>query len=316
MLRSTILPIVLSICCFAQPSPVPRVVKLAVGPDLGYSGVLNPLPLPAGFENISVASVAINSKGHIFVFERAPIPLFEFDQNGKYLRSFGEGLVTRSHGLRIDPEDNLWITDVTDNTVIKLSPEGQVLMTLGTRGKTGAWDEAAGTHYFNQPTDIAFGPGGDVYVTQGHGGPDPRVFRFAKDGKLITQWSGKVEGPAGFAFAHSVILDAQNDIYIADREAKRIVVFDRDGKYLRAIQTANLVCALYVTRDNQLFVLSGQDGQIEKFDWSGKLLGVAGAGIGKDVGQFGEAHYMAMDARGDIYVADTDGKRLQKFVRK
>jgi hypothetical protein len=98
--------------------------------------------------------------------------------------------------------------------------------------------------------------------------------------------------------------------------ALRILIFDPNGKYIRSIQKANLVCGFYVAKGQQLYMTSGWDGQIEKLDWSGRILGITGGGQGKGLGQYGEAHFMAMDARGDIYVADTRNDRVQKLVKK
>ena len=138
--------------------------KLAMGPDLGYVPIESALPLPEGMKYDSVAAVGVNSKGHVFVYDRGPKVLFEFDQNEKFVRAFGEGYAARPHGLRIDSADNIWITDVSDNTVMKLNPAGQIVMILGTRCQTGTWDEAAGKRVFNQPTDLTMGPKSDIYV--------------------------------------------------------------------------------------------------------------------------------------------------------
>jgi len=294
---------VLAVSASAQ---APRVVKLAVGPDLGYTPVADGLALPDGKKYPSVAAIGINSKGHIFVFQRAPVPLVEFDENEKFIRTFGEGLAARPHGMRIDAQDNIWITDVNGNTVTKLNPQGQTVMTLGKEGPVR----------FNQPVDVAFGANGEFFVSQGHGGPDPRVFRFDKSGKVLTQWSGKVEGPGAFELPHSIVLGPDGDLYMADRELKHIQVFDTNGKHLRTVQKDNLVCGLFVPKDRQLYLTSGYDGQIEKLDWNGKILGITGGGPGKENGQYGEAHYMTMDGAGNIYVADTVNNRVQKLMKR
>lgn len=299
-----------AVCC-------PGSSQLDVGPSLGYTAVPNPLPLPEGMKYGGVAAVGVNSKGHIIVYHRLPVPLIEFDENGKFIRTFGQGLSARPHGMRIDAQDNIWITDVNENTVTKLNPQGEPVMTLGTRGPGGDWNEATGSRHFNQPVNLAIAPNGDIFVAQGHGAPDPRIFRFDKNGKLITQWSGKVDGPAAFAFPHAIALSPQGDVYVGDRMAMHIQVFDRNGKYKRTIQKANLVCGFYVSKDKQLYMTSGFDGQIEKLDWNdGRILGIVGGGPGKGLGQFGEAHYMTMDAKGDIYVADTMNNGVQKFVKQ
>jgi sugar lactone lactonase YvrE len=297
----------------------PVVHTLAVGPDLGFEYDESPLSLPAGMKfAASVAAVGINSKGHIIVYQRAepgqPM-LLEFDQNQEFIRAWGEGIAKRPHGMRIDPQDNIWITDQEGPTVMKLNPQGEIVMTIGEKGKTGSWDEAAGTRYLFQPTDLAIAPNGDVFIAQGHGTGEPRVLHLDKNGKYISQWSGKVEGPGAFSMIHTIALDAKGNVYLSDREVKRLVVYDYSGKWLRTIQMANLLCGFYVTKNNELWITTGQDGQLEKVDWDGKVLGVAGKGPGKDVGYFGESHYMAMDSKGDIYVADTEDGRVTKLFK-
>lgn len=293
---------------------------LAVGPDLWFTYDSNPLPLPAGMEFASsVAGVAINSKDHIFVYQRAAagLPmLLEFDQNQKFVRGFGEGIAVRPHSMRIDAQDNIWIADVGANTVMKLNPQGQIVMTLGTKGKSGEWNEGAGTKYLNQPTDLAFGENGEIFVSEGHGTADPWVLRLDKNGKLITQWSGKVDGPGAFSMVHTIARDAKGNIYLGDREVKRLVIYDSDGRFIKTVQMSNLLCGFYVTKKNEFYMTTGQDGQIEKLDWDGNVLGVAGKGPGKGLGQFGEAHYLAMDHTGNIYVADTQNGRVVKLIKQ
>src|SRR5205814_9050363 len=106
-------------------------------PELGYVAVADPVSLPAGVTMGAAADVAFDSKGHMYVLARGNPPLMEFDENGKYIRGFGDGMFTRSHGIRIDNEGNIWATDVGAHYVLKFSPQGQVLMTLGTKGQSG-----------------------------------------------------------------------------------------------------------------------------------------------------------------------------------
>ena len=161
--------LVLTMLCASLPvlSQRPSIPPQAIeGPDLGYRPIAVAaafdLPAGAGFE--SVAAVDIDSRRHLYVLHRADQALMEFDADGQFIRAFGEGLFARSHGLRIDAEDNLWVTDVSDHVVMKLNPEGEVLLTLGTRGEAGEWDEAAGSRLFNQPNDVAIGPNGNIFV--------------------------------------------------------------------------------------------------------------------------------------------------------
>jgi streptogramin lyase len=291
--------------------------KQASGPDLGYTPIDNALPLPAGMKYDSVAAVGVNSKGQIFVYDRGPASLFEFDANGKFVRAFGENIAARPHGLRIDSADNIWITDVTDNTVMKLNPQGKIIMTLGTRCQTGTWDEAAGKHLFNQPTDLGIGPNGDIFVSTGHGGDDPRIVRFDKNGKFITTWSLKEpnDGPTDRHDIHTMVVDSKGTVFAADREQKRIRVFDSTGKHLRDIKMDYLVSGLYINKDGSLWMVSGQDGQVMRLDWNGKVLGATGK-LGKGNNEYGEAHMMTMGRQDEIYVADTVNNRVQKLVKR
>jgi hypothetical protein len=298
----------------------PQVHTLSPGPDLGYSYDINPLPLPAGMKFAdSVASVAANSKGHIIVYQRSPAGtpmLLEFDQNQKYVRGWGDGIAIRPHGMRIDAEDNIWIADVSGSTVMKLNPRGDIVMTIGTKGKAGTWNEAAGCRCLNQPTDLAFGPSGAIYISQGHGGDDPRVLEFDRNGKLITQWSGHVDGEAGFHEIHTIARNPSTGyLYLADRSAKRVVIYDGDGKFVKTVHIANLPSGFHVFKNNEFWVSTGMDGQVEKLDWDCNVLGWTGIGPGEGLGQFGEAHYMTMNAKGDIYVADTVDGRIQKLTK-
>jgi DNA-binding beta-propeller fold protein YncE len=298
--------------------PVARTFVTA--PDLGFEFDENPLPLPSNVQFASsIAGIAINSKGHIFVYQRADAGkpmLLEFDQNQKFVKAWGDGIAVRPHGMRIDAQDNIWITDVSGNTVMKLNPSGEVVMTLGTKGKTGAWNEATGEHYLNQPTDLAFGENGEIFVSLGHGSQDPRVLRFDRNGKLITQWSGKVDGPGAFSMIHTIARDVRGNIYLADREVKHLVVYDSDGKWKKTIQMQSLLCGFYVTKNDEFYMTAGQEGQIEKLDWNGNVLAVTGKGPGSGHGQFGEAHYMAMDSKGDIYICDTVNGRVVKLYKR
>ena len=161
--------VVLALLMQALTAPDPAQMEQA--PDLGYTDVPHGLQLPAGITMGAPSSVATTSKGHIIVFNRGPFPLLEFDAQGAFVRSLGEGQVGRAHGMRVDADDNIWITDVSGQTVTKMSPSGEVLLTLGVKGHPGDWNEAANSRLFNEPTDVAIGPRGDIFVVQGHTTP-------------------------------------------------------------------------------------------------------------------------------------------------
>jgi hypothetical protein len=301
-------------------------------PDLGFSYAY-PFKLPEG--GGGVAAVAINSKGHLFAFQRnaAGKPqLFEFDQSHTLVRSIGDDAIghqNKAHGMAIDAADNIWICDENGDTVMKLSPEGKLLMTIGVRGQRGDWDDAKGQRLLWQPLHLAFAPNGDIYIGEGHANESPndtdrsptnaigaaRVLHLDKNGKFINQWFGNHAGQGHFSMVHGIAINPDNgNVYLADREEYRLVVYDAHGKFLRTIQMRNLTCGLFVDPHKQLRLATGQDGQIFKIDWDGNVLGAIGNGPGRGDGQFVESNYMAMDAQGNLYTGDTSVPRITMMV--
>jgi DNA-binding beta-propeller fold protein YncE len=285
-------------------------------PPLDYQAVPDGLTLPAGMTMGSTSGVALNSKGHIFVLHRGPGPLMEFDPSGKFIRAMGDGYFDRPHGLRIDAQDNIWTTDVRAHVVYKMNPEGRIVNVLGVRGNAGEMHVFGHLRLFDEPNDIAFGPAGDIYVTQGHGKGDSKVIKFDRDGNFIKAWGKHGSGPGEFDIAHSIVVDAKGLLHVADRNNARIQVFDGDGTYVRESKHPGPPCGLFITADQQLWLAHGHSGKIMKLDLDGNVLASTG-GQGKGLGQYGEAHYLAVSSNGDtIYVADTLNWRVQKLVRK
>ena len=188
-----------------------------------------PDTMPAGWKFGRVSAVATSPDGQeVYVFQRGPKadPLVVFDAKGQYLRSWGRGEFGNPHGLRVDRDGAVWVTDNGDHQVIKYSPRGERLLTLGTKGRAGT-DERT----FNRPADIAFAPTGEVYVADGYG--NSRVVKFAADGRYLTAWGTPGTGPVQFNTVHSVAVDATGTVYVSDRENNRIQIFDPSGKLLR-----------------------------------------------------------------------------------
>ncbi|MGH9147619.1 MAG: peptidyl-alpha-hydroxyglycine alpha-amidating lyase family protein [Vicinamibacterales bacterium] len=301
----------------AQRPSDPALVVPQEAPPLDFVAVPEPLKLPADVTMGAAASVAFDSKGHLYVLNRGPQPLAEFDANGRFIRSFGEGLFVRTHGMDIDRDGNIWVTDVGSHIVIKLSPQGQVLLTLGTRGEAGEWNEAAQVRRLNEPNDVAIGRNGDIFVVQGHtpgAKGDPRVLRFDRSGKLIHSWGGKGKDPGKFDVAHGLAIDARGQLWVADRENQRIQVFDQDGKFIRELKYAGLPCGLDIGRE-AIYMVNGFAGQILKMDLNGSVVAAVGK-PGKGVGEFGEAHFIAVSPKGELWVADTVNRSVQKFVKQ
>src|SRR3954463_12490088 len=161
--------------------------------------------MPAGWKFGRVSSVATNPAGtEVYVFHRGKKadPLIVFDAKGKYLRSWGKGMFGNPHGLRVDRENNVWITDNGDHQVMKFTPQGKLLLTLGIKGKAATDDKT-----FNRPTDIAFAPTGEVYISDGYG--NSRVVKVAANGKFLKSWGKRGTRPGEFNIPHSVAVDSK-----------------------------------------------------------------------------------------------------------
>jgi DNA-binding beta-propeller fold protein YncE len=300
----------------AQRPSDPALLVPQNAPELDYVAVTPPVTFPEGKALAgAAAAVAFDSKGHLFVLTRGNPSLFEFDNDGKFIRSFGEGLFTRSHGLRIDKDGNIWATDVGAHTVLKLDQQGKVLMTLGTKGQRGEWNDA--TRLLNEPNDVVIGPNGDIFVAQGHtpgANGDPRIFKFDKEGKFIKSWGGKGKEPGKFDVAHGLAFDAKGQLWATDRENQRIQIFDTDGRFIKELKYAGLPCSLDIGPQN-IYMVNGFAGQVLKLDLEGKVLAATGK-PGKGLGEFGEAHVIAVSPKAEIYVADSVNSAVQKFVKK
>jgi len=302
---------------FAQRPSDPALLVPQQAPVLDYAAVADAIVLPSDVPKGAYAAVAFDARGHLYALNRGPKPLMEFDANGAFIRAFGDGLFVRSHGLRIDREGNLWATDVGGHVVMKLNSQGQVLLTLGTKGQAGRWDEAAGVRLLNQPNDVAIAANGDVFVAEGHtpgAMGDPRVLKFDKKGKFLTSWGGKGQEPGKFEVAHGIAIDAKGLLWVADRENQRIQVFDQDGTFVRQMKYAGLPCSFAIGRD-AVFMVNGFAGQVLKLDLDGEVMAATGK-PGAGLGEFGEAHFIAVSPKGELFVADSVNGTMQKFVKR
>ena len=284
-------------------------------PQLPYTPV--PAPPPSvGTSFAGIGSLDVMPNGHILVFQRqAANQIMEYDADGRLVRSFDDNIAARAHGLKVDRHGNIWITDGTCNTVMKLASTGAVLMTLGTKGKAGIWDEAAGTRLFEQPNDVIFGRNDDFWVVTGHGSnTEPRVEHFDRNGKHIKGWTIK-NGDGSNATVHSLAIARNGELYISNREKHRIMVMTQDGKLLRTIQMKNRIGSLVVDKTGGLWMSAGEDGMIFKLDWDGKITGWMGK-LGPGPYEYSEAHYMAVSPDLKyIYAADSLGNKIHKYVR-
>jgi streptogramin lyase len=284
-----------------QVMPPPKPV-----PELGYKVVPGFFEFPANWVEGEASGVALNSKGHIFLFQRTRPMLSEFDEKGHYLRSLGEGLFDHPHGLRIDAEDNIWTTDDTNNTVLKLSPAGKVLLVLGRRNNGG---EA--NWLFNKPADVAFSKNGDIFVADGYG--NSRVVKFDHNGNYIKAWGTYGSGPGEFMLPHSVVIDRNDRVYVGDRENARIQIFDTEGSFLTQWTGIGYPYGLFVTPDQHIWMVDGGFDRIVELDQTGKILGSIGS-PGHQPGQLAWGHFLAIGTDRTLFVADVLNWRFQVFV--
>jgi len=293
-----------------------------------------PVDLPEGGGGVS--AVQIDSKGNVWAFQRnAPgkPQLFEFGPDRKLIRMVGEDVIghqLKAHGMAIDRDDNVWICDADGATIMKLSPEGKLLMTLGLKGQRGDWNEAKGLRLLWQPLDLAFAPNGDIYIGEGHANESPndtdsedpsdnigaaRVIHLDKNGKFINQWYGNSNGQGKFSMVHAIAIDPRTgNVWLGDREEYRLVVYTAEGKFVKTVQMRNLTCAVAFDPQGKLWVASGQDGQILQIDQDGHVLGAIGNGSGTGEGQFIESNYMTWDKEGNIYAGDTSVGRVTEMI--
>ena len=300
---------------------------------LGYTFTyLDVLPPGLG----GVPAVALDSTDNLWVFQRAEAgrpQLLKFAPDGRRILAVDPDVIgyqDKAHGMAVDAEDNIWITATHGATVMKLSPEGKLLLTIGERGRRGDWDETSGQRLLWQPVMVAFAPNGDVFIAQGHGNESPndtgsddpannigasRILHLDSNGGFINQWFGNEAGPGKFNSAHWLAVDPTNgDVWIGDREDYRIVVYSGDGQFRKTLQMRNLPCALYFDAHGRPWMASGQDGQFLKLDRNGKVLGAVGNGMGIGTGQFIEASYWVMDKDDNLYAGDTAVGRITKMV--
>ena len=224
-------------------------------PEIKFDSVPNPLKLPADIHLGEVSGVAVNSKGHVFVFSRGnstgpaygatAAQLLEFGADGKYLREIGKNLYAWSyaHAVRVDKDDNVWAIDKGSDMIVRFNPEGHVTMVFGR--KKEASDEAAPwtrttppraalIGQFRQPTDVTWDTQGSIFISDGY--INSRVAKYDKTGRWVKQWGDRGSKPGEFNTPHSIASDAKGNIYVADRGNRRIQVFDPDGTFQREIK--------------------------------------------------------------------------------
>ena len=327
--------------------------------EIRYVADPNFLKLPPDIHLGEAVGVAVNSKGHIFVFSRgnstgpaygaSAAQLLQFLPDGRFVREIGHNLYAWSfaHSVRIDKDDNIWVADKGSDMVIKFNPEGRVVMVFGRKQEASDEGTEPLKHpkpplppvdgMFRQVTDMAWDSAGNTYISDGY--VNSRIAKADKDGVWLKSWGEPGDKPGQFNIPHSIAVDAQNNVYVADRGNRRIQVFDTDGKFLRQItidvpapadartaigakpttSTATMApgapWTLCITPGpNQvLYTSDAFPGHIYKLGLDGKVLGMLGK-AGKQPGQFGWIHSIACPSENELYVAEILNWRVQKLV--
>ena len=200
--------------------------------------------LPDGWSFVEATAVGVDSKDNVYVYNRGAHPVIIFDRQGKFLRSWGEGMTSRAHGITIGPDDTVWLTDDGNHTIRQYTADGKLLLSIGDPDKPSP---AHGGKPFNRPTHVALSPQtGDIYISDGYG--NSRVHKYDPKGRLLLSWGEPGTDPGCFNIPHNIATDAEGLVYVADRENHRVQVFDAKGHYQYQINNLHRACALYVDR--------------------------------------------------------------------
>lgn len=309
-----------------------------------YRTIESPLKLPAGRTLGSMSAVGVDSKGNVWIAERcgdntcegkAVDPIMQFDANGKFIRAFGGGMMNWPHGMYIDREDNIWMTDarVTDGKgfqIFKFDQMGKVLMTLGRAGVTAP---GAATYAFNEPSSVLVAPNGDIFVADGHTilHGSARVMKFDKTGRFVKQWGGHGAGEGRFEDPHCLAMDSEGRLFVGDRGNNRIQIFDQEGNFIAAWSQFGRPSGIVIDRNDILYVTDSESRNTQGYGhnpgWK-RGIRIGNAKDGKVIGYIPDAESdpepklssgaegIAVARDGTIFGAEVGGRTVKKYVKK
>jgi hypothetical protein len=254
-------------------------------------------------------------------------PILKFDATGKLVRSFGEGLLVFPHGLHVDYDGNVWVTDGAargkkGQQVHKFSPEGKLLLSLGKPGVAGA-----GNDEFNAPSAVYVARNGEIFVADGHGGEtNARIVKFNKDGKFIKTWGKKGSGPGEIDGPHALAMDSRGRLFLGDRGNNRIQIFDQEGTFIAQWPQFSRPSGVFIDKNDIIYVADSESGSVAPAhkDWTrGIRVGRASDGAvtafipdpSKQTSGTSAAEGVAADVNGNIFGAEVGPKRVNKYVK-
>ncbi|WP_010584339.1 outer membrane protein assembly factor BamB family protein [Schlesneria paludicola] len=262
---------------------------------------------PTGVNKGAVSGVGADSKGRVIVLQRVNPPVLCFEPDGKFVNSFGDDVIGVAHGLTIDDQDNIWVTDTKHHVVFQFSPQGKLLNALGKMDQAGE-----DVDQFNKPTYIVFGPKSDWYVMDGYG--NARIVHYRENGKHPEIWGKPGAGPLEFSAPHAGVLDKQGRLIICDRDNLRIQVLDPQTGKLLETWTGMKPFGVAIDAQGVVFVSDGARNQILQLDAQGKEVRAWGK-EGTGPGEFKTPHLIATDRSGNLYAAEVGGQRVQRLKR-
>jgi sugar lactone lactonase YvrE len=287
--------------------------------------------LPPGRKWGAAIGVDIDRDGKsVWVFDRCATaddcsgsdlaPIQKFDASGKLVTSFGAGMFNYPHGMFVDRDNNIWVGDGRakngkGQTVMKFSPEGKLLMTLGKPGVAGD-----GPDTFNGPSDVLVGPNGDIFIADGHGGnTNARIVKLTKDGKFIKAWGKKGSGPGEFDTPHSLAMDSAGRLFVADRGNSRIQIFDQNGKFLEEWRQFGRPSGVFINKKDIIYVSdSTSTDQTNPGFKQGIRIGSVKDGKVTAFIPWGEGNTLesvAADDQGNVYGGFTNTLNFRKFAK-
>ena len=325
-------------------------------PEIGFDSVPHVLKMPSDVYLGEVAGVASNEAGHLFVYTRTGNPtvglgnsrlfshggsrLFEFDPNGTFIREIGAGMYASlvAQAVRVDSQNNIWIVDAGSNQIVKLGPDGRVLMVMGRkpeaitirpatdvatapgRGRGGLPGAGGEGDQFSRPADVAWDGQGNIYVADGLGS-NSRIAKFDRNGRFLLSWGSRGTEPGQFNAPHSIAVDASGLVYVADQGNKRIQVFDKDGASKSQITGIGVPTAMCISGGPHQYLYSSHTGDlygmddaaIYKLELDGRIVGKFGA-AGKSMKEFGLVNALDCRSANTIFLGELANWRVQKVT--